>query len=106
MSEMFSVRMMVVWFDLSIGKFKTAEKNLDCEIVNDTELKNKVGSYLEKGVDDLSRDVLGVSLLTFQKVTKDQFRKLKEEINNEKGHFKISDDKILLFSDLKEGCKA
>ena len=26
---MFSVRMMVVWFDLSIGKFKTAEKNLD-----------------------------------------------------------------------------
>ena len=106
--ENFSVKMMLVGATECHSEnvsFITGEEDINCQIVNEEELKGLVGPELEEDVDHLSHDVLAVCLLTFQKVTIDQFKKLKDDINNRKGHYKFDRNKMLLFCDLKEGIK-
>ena len=111
--ENFSVRMMLVGAKKCCtdplcpnSSFITGEEEKNCQIVNDKELKALVGPELEDDIDLLSYDVMAVCLLTFQKVTIDQFKKLKEDINNRQGHYKFDGNKMLLFCNLKEGIKA
>ena len=106
--ENFSVKMMLVGATKSHSdnvSFITGEEEINCQIVNDEELKSLVGPELEKDIDRLTHDVLAVCLLTFKKITIEQFKKLKEDINNRKGHYKFDRNKMLLFCDLKEGIK-
>ena len=103
--EKFSVRMMLVGANVNNSEkkvsFVSGEKEINCEIVNDKVLKDLVGPILEDDIDKLTNDVLAICLLTYQKVTVDQFKKLREDIGNKKGHYKFDGNKMLLFCNLE-----